>query len=69
MVMVFVAPGNTGNTMLEPSNAYNVVSVVASDSEDNASLWPGNSHGPDITDGGGVRFCTWYECSSASRWY
>ena len=48
--LVFVAPGNTGNTMLEPSNAYNVVSVVASDSEENASLWPGNSHGPDVND-------------------
>ena len=48
--LVFVAPGNTGSTMLEPSNAYNVVSVVASDSEENASLWPGNSHGPDVND-------------------
>ena len=37
--LVFVAPGNTGNTMLEPSNAYNVVSVVASDSNENGTLW------------------------------
>ena len=48
--LVFVAPGNTGSTMLEPSNAYNVVSVVASNSEENASLWPGNSHGPDVNE-------------------
>ena len=48
--LVFVAPGNNGNTMLEPSNAYNVVSVVASDSEENGSLWPSNSHGPDVND-------------------
>tara|TARA_B100000282_G_scaffold104984_1_gene74314 strand:- start:1014 stop:3068 length:2055 start_codon:yes stop_codon:yes gene_type:complete len=48
--LVFVAPGNTGNTMLEPANAYNVVSVVASDSDENASLWPGNSHGPDVNN-------------------
>ena len=46
--LVFVAPGNTGNMMLEPSNAYNVVSVVASDSSENGSLWSGNSHGPDV---------------------
>lgn len=48
--LVFVAPGNNGNTMLEPSNAYNVVSVVASDFEENASLWQGNSHGPDVNN-------------------
>ena len=48
--LVFVAPGNTGNMMLEPSNAYNVVSVVASDSSENGSLWSGNSHGPDVND-------------------
>ena len=48
--LVFIAPGNTGNMMLEPSNAYNVVSVVASDSSENGSLWSGNSHGPDVND-------------------
>tara|TARA_B100001769_G_C22096250_1_gene591456 strand:+ start:94 stop:2148 length:2055 start_codon:yes stop_codon:yes gene_type:complete len=48
--LIFVAPGNTGNTMLEPSNAYNVVSVVASDSNQNGSLWSGNSHGPDVNE-------------------
>ena len=48
--LVFVAPGNTGNMMLEPSNAYNVVSVVASDSSENGSLWSGSSHGPDVND-------------------
>ena len=52
--LVFVAPGNTGNTVLEPANAYNVVSVVASDSEENGSLWPGNSHGPDVNGRRGV---------------
>jgi len=52
--LVFVAPGNTGSMVLEPSNAYNVVSVVASDSEENESLWPGNSHGPDINGRRGV---------------
>ena len=52
--LVFVAPGNTGNTMLEPSNAYNVVSVVASDSEENGSLWTGNSHGPDVNGRRGI---------------
>ena len=52
--LVFVAPGNTGNTMLEPSNAYNVVSVVASNQEENESLWQGNSHGPDVNERRGV---------------
>ena len=52
--LIFVAPGNTGNTVLEPSNAYNVVSVVASDSEENGSLWQGNSHGPDVNGRRGV---------------
>ncbi len=52
--LVFVAPGNTGNTMLEPSNAYNAVAVVASDSNENGSLWSGNSHGPDVNDRRGV---------------
>ena len=48
--LVFVAPGNTGGVMLEPSNAYNVVSVAASDGEENGSLWPSSSHGPDINN-------------------
>ena len=52
--LVFVAPGNTGNTMLEPSNSYNAVAVVASDSNENGSLWSGNSHGPDVNDRRGV---------------
>ncbi len=52
--LVFIAPGNTGNTMLEPSNAYNAVAVVASDSNENGSLWSGNSHGPDVNDRRGV---------------
>lgn len=52
--LVFIAPGNTGNTMLEPSNAYNAVAVVASDSNENGSLWSGNSHGPDANDRRGV---------------
>ena len=46
--LVFVAPGNNGGTMLEPSNAYNVVSVAASDSDENGSMWPSSSHGPDV---------------------
>ena len=46
--LIFVAPGNNGGMMLEPSNAYNVVSVAASDSEENASMWPSSSHGPDV---------------------
>lgn len=45
--LVFVAPGN-GGMMLEPSNAYNVVSVAASDSEENGSIWHSSSHGPDV---------------------
>ncbi len=52
--LVFIAPGNTGNTMLEPSNAYNAVAVVASDSDENGSLWSGNSHGPDVNDRRGI---------------
>ena len=52
--LVFVAPGNTGNTMLEPANAYNAIAVVASDSNENGSLWSGNSHGPDVNDRRGV---------------
>ncbi|MGB1549701.1 MAG: S8 family serine peptidase, partial [Candidatus Poseidoniaceae archaeon] len=52
--LVFIAPGNTGSTMLEPSNAYNAVAVVASDSNENGSLWSGNSHGPDVNDRRGV---------------
>ena len=46
--LVFVAPGNNGGTMLEPANAYNVVSVAASDSNENGSMWPSSSHGPDV---------------------
>lgn len=46
--LIFIAPGNNGGMMLEPSNAYNVVSVAASDSEENASIWPSSSHGPDV---------------------
>lgn len=52
--LVFIAPGNTGGVMLEPSNAYNAVAVVASDSNENGSLWSGNSHGPDVNDRRGV---------------
>lgn len=52
--LVFVAPGNTGGVMLEPSNAYNVVSVAASDGEENGSLWPSSSHGPDINNRRGI---------------
>ena len=48
--LIFVAPGNNGGMMLEPSNAYNVVSVAASDSEQNGSMWPSSSHGPDVND-------------------
>ena len=48
--LIFVAPGNNGGMMLEPSNAYNVVSVAASDSEENGSMWPSSSHGPDINE-------------------
>ncbi len=46
--LIFVAPGNNGGMMLEPSNAYNVVSVAATDSEENGSMWPSSSHGPDV---------------------
>ena len=46
--LIFVAPGNNGGMMLEPSNAYNVVSVAASDSEENGGMWPSSSHGPDV---------------------
>ena len=46
--LIFVAPGNNGGMMLEPSNAYNVVSVAASDSEENGSMWSSSSHGPDV---------------------
>ena len=52
--LVFIAPGNTGGVMLEPSNAYNAVAVVASDSNENGSLWSANSHGPDVNDRRGV---------------
>ena len=48
--LIFVAPGNNGGMMLEPSNAYNVVSVAASDSEGNGSMWPSSSHGPDVNE-------------------
>ena len=46
--LIFIAPGNNGGMMLEPSNAYNVVSVAASNSAENASIWPSSSHGPDV---------------------
>ena len=46
--LVFVAPGNNGGMMLEPANAYNVVSVAASDSNENGTIWPSSSHGPDV---------------------
>ena len=43
--LVFIAPGNNGNTVMEPANAINAVSVTASDSEVNGSVWPSSSHG------------------------
>ena len=46
--LIFIAPGNNGGKMLEPSNAYNVVSVAASNSEENATMWPSSSQGPDV---------------------
>lgn len=46
--LIFIAPGNNGGMMLEPSNAYNVVSVAASNSEENATMWPSSSQGPDV---------------------
>ena len=52
--LVFVAPGNSGGMMLEPSNAYNVVSVGASNDEKNGSMWPSSSHGPDVNDRRGI---------------
>ena len=52
--LVFVAPGNNGNQMMEPANARNVVAVAASNSDENATLWPSNSHGPDADGRRGI---------------
>lgn len=52
--LVFVAAGNNGRTVLEPANAYNVVSVSASDSEENGSVWQSSSQGPDINGRRGI---------------
>ena len=46
--LILIAPGNNGGGMLEPSNAYNAVSVAASNSDKNATMWPSSSHGPDV---------------------
>ena len=52
--LVFIAPGNNGNTVLEPANALNAVSVSASDAEVNGSVWQSSSHGPDVNGRRGV---------------
>ena len=52
--LVFIAPGNNGNTVMEPANAINAVSVTASDSEVNGSVWSSSSPGPDVNGRRGV---------------
>lgn len=52
--LVFVAPGNNGNQMMEPANARNAVAVAASNFDENSSLWPSNSHGPDADGRRGI---------------
>ena len=52
--LVFVAAGNNGRTVLEPANSYNVVSVSASNSEENGSVWPSSSKGPDVNGRRGI---------------
>ena len=52
--LVFIAPGNNGNTVMEPANAINAVSVAASDSEINGSIWSSSSHGPDVNGRRGI---------------
>jgi len=52
--LVFVAPGNNGNQMMEPANARNVVAVAATNYDENASLWSSNSHGPDADERRGI---------------
>jgi len=52
--LVFIAPGNNGNTIMEPANAINAVSVAATDSEINGSIWASSSHGPDVNGRRGI---------------
>ena len=52
--LVFVAPGNNGGMVLEPSNSYNVVSVAATNSDEEGGMWPSSSHGPDVNGRRGV---------------
>ncbi len=42
----FIAPGNTGGQLLEPSNGRNVVAIGASTKSVNPELWPSSSVGP-----------------------
>ena len=44
--LAFIAPGNTGNTILEPANARNVVSVGASTNSGEHGMYSFSSAGP-----------------------
>jgi len=52
--LVFIAPGNNGNTVMEPANAINAVSVGATNSEVNGSMWASSSQGPDVNGRRGI---------------
>jgi hypothetical protein len=52
--LVFIAPGNNGNTVMEPANAINAVSVGATNSEVNGSMWGSSSQGPDVNGRRGI---------------
>ena len=42
----FIAPGNTGGQLLEPSNGRNVVAIGASTKAASPEIWPSSSIGP-----------------------
>jgi len=44
--LAFIAPGNTGGSLLEPANARNVVAIGASTKDESVELWPSSSIGP-----------------------
>ena len=44
--LAFIAPGNTGGTLLEPANARNVAAIGASTKSESPEKWPSSSIGP-----------------------
>ena len=52
--LAFVAPGNNGGQLMEPSNGRNVVAVGASMKSQTSTLWPSSSIGPTEAGTNGI---------------